>query len=245
MANVVIIGANSAIAEATARQFAEAGNRLFLVGRREERLKALAADLVTRGAALAEWHILDVNDLDRHEAAIAAAEKSLGAVDIVFIAHGTLPDQGACERSAEAAVEAFTTNAVSTIALLTRLAQLLERQKHGTIGVITSVAGERGRASNYLYGSAKAAVDTYLEGLRQRLHKSGVRVTAIRPGFVDTPMTASFDKGILWARPEQIAGRIHRALTTGRDVVYVPAFWGPIMMAVRAVPRSIFKKLNL
>lgn len=245
MANVLIIGANSAIAEAVARLFAEAGDRLFLVGRREERLKALSADLVTRGAAMAEWDILDVDDLERHAAVITAAEKALWSLDIVFIAHGTLPDQGACEKSAEAAVDAFRTNAVSTIALITRLAQVLERQRHGSIGVITSVAGDRGRASNYLYGAAKAAVDTYLEGLRQRLHKVGVHVTAIRPGFVDTPMTASFDKGLLWARPEQIAGRIHHALTAGSDVVYVPAFWGPVMMLIRAMPRSIFKKLSI
>jgi decaprenylphospho-beta-D-erythro-pentofuranosid-2-ulose 2-reductase len=245
MDKVLIVGATSAIAEATARLFAEAGDRLFLIGRREPRLAAMAADLESRGAAKVDWHVLDLNQLDEHESAVAEAEARMGGIDIVLIAHGTLPDQSACQASAESAVEAFGINAVSTIALLTRLAQVMERQKHGTIGVITSVAAERGRQSNYLYGSAKAAVDTFLEGLRQRLYKVGVHVTAIRPGFIDTPMTASFEKGLLWARPEQVAAPIHRALVSGADVVYVPAFWRFAMILVRSMPRSIFKRLTL
>ena len=111
--------------------------------------------------------------------------------------------------------------------------------------MISSVAGDRGRQSNYVYGSAKALVSAFMSGLRQRLHRSGVAVITIKPGFVDTPMTAAFQKGALWAKPDQIARGIVKALDRGRDVVYLPAFWRPIMLIVRSVPETIFKRLAL
>jgi short-subunit dehydrogenase len=167
------------------------------------------------------------------------------AIDICLVAHGTLSDQPACQADVALTLQELKTNALSTIALLTLVAQRFERQRHGTIAVISSVAGDRGRQSNYVYGTAKAALDAFLEGLRQRLHKVGVRVVTIKPGFVDTPMTAAFRKGALWARPEQIAPRIHRAILRGTDVVYVPAFWRPIMLVIRLLPRRLFKMVRL
>lgn len=245
MTNVLIIGATSAIAEATARHFASDGCRLFLVGRDAARLAVLGDDLKCRGAAQIGSFVLDMNDMEAHAAMLAGAEAAIGPPDIVFIAHGTLPDQMACQGDVTLTLQEFRTNALSTIALLTRLANDFERRKTGTIAVITSVAGDRGRESNYTYGAAKAAVNSYLEGLRQRLHKSGVSVVTIKPGFVDTPMTADFEKGLLWASPGKVAQRIHRAILRKRDVIYVPWFWWGIMLVIRSIPRWIFKRIRL
>jgi short-subunit dehydrogenase len=242
---VLVVGATSAIAQAVARRFAVNGDHLFLAGRSEPRLRAIADDLLLRGAGAAHAGLLDINHLDRHAQILEEAETALGGLDIVFIAHGTLPDQVRCQKSAALAVQEFTTNATSTIAFLTRVAELFERRRAGTIAVITSVAGQRGRQSNYVYGAAKAAVDTFLEGLRQRLYRANVRVTSIRPGFVDTPMTAAFAKGPLWASPEGVARRIHSAILQGRDVVYAPPFWAGIMTVIRLIPRPVFKTLRL
>lgn len=245
MTNVLIVGAASAIAEATARHFAEDGCRLFLVGRKPERLTILTDDLKARGAAQIACFDLDMNDFEGHAPMLAEAEKAIGSIDIAFIAHGTLPDQEACQDDVDLTLQELRTNALSTIALVTRLANIFEARRAGTIAVITSVAGDRGRQSNFVYGTAKAAVNTYLEGMRQRLHKSGVRVVTIKPGFVDTPMTARFEKGFLWARPHAVARRIHRTITRGGDVIYVPAFWSLIMLVIRTIPRRIFKVIKL
>lgn len=245
MTTVLVIGATSAIAEAVARRFVDAGKvDFYLVGRHQERLDAMISDLTARGAG-ASGLAMDVNETDRHEDMLVDAQARLGEIDVVLIAHGTLPDQAACQKDVRLTLQEFQTNAVSTIALLTRIAEIFEAQRRGTIAVITSVAGDRGRQSNYVYGAAKAAVETFLEGMRQRLHKAGVRVVSIRPGFIDTPMTAAFDKGLLWARPEQVSGRIHRAIARGKDVVYVPWFWWPIMRVIRSIPRPIFKAVKL
>lgn len=245
MRKVLIIGATSAIAVAIARLFAKDSDRVFLIARNADHLKATADDLAVRGANLAGYRRLDVNALQEHQAVLDAAEKALDGIDIALIAHGTLPVQARCERSADLTVHELQTNAVSTIALLTHLAGRMEDRRSGRIAVITSVAADRGRQSNYVYGAAKAAVDTFLEGLRQRLHKSGVGVTTIRPGFIDTPMTAGFRKGLLWAKPEAAARRIHAAIGNGRDVVYVPGFWRWIMLVIRLLPRSLFKRIKL
>lgn len=245
MQRVLIIGATSAIAEATARIYAERGSRLHLVARTPARLDTLVDDLRIRGAADVGRDTLDVNDLGRHEAVLDAAWSSLGEVDVVLIAHGTLPDQKACEASVDTAMAEFATNATSTIALLTLLANRMEAAGRGTIVVISSVAGDRGRASNYLYGAAKAAVSTFLGGLRQRLAKHGVAVVTIKPGFVDTPMTRDFKKGLLWAKPDAVAAGIVKAADKGRPVAYLPWFWFVIMAIIRAVPEFIFKRISL
>jgi short-subunit dehydrogenase len=245
MQKVLIIGATSAIAEATARRYAERGARLHLVARNAQRLDAIADDLRVRGAADVTRAVLDVNDLGAHEAVLDGAWTGLGNVDVVLIAHGTLPDQQACEASAETALAEFATNASSTIALLTRIAQRMVPAGRGSIAVISSVAGDRGRASNYLYGSAKAAVSTFLGGLRQRLYKQGIRVVTIKPGFVDTPMTRDFKKGALWAQPDAVAAGIVKAIDKERSVAYLPGFWFLIMTIIRVIPEFIFKRLSL
>jgi short-subunit dehydrogenase len=145
----------------------------------------------------------------------------------------------------ETSLAEFATNGTSTIALLTLIANRMQQARRGSIAVISSVAGDRGRSSNYLYGSAKAAVSTFLGGLRQRMAKHGVDVITIKPGFVDTPMTRDFKKGALWAKPEAIAAGIVKAVDKGRPVVYLPWFWFIIMTIIRSVPEFLFKRLSL
>jgi decaprenylphospho-beta-D-erythro-pentofuranosid-2-ulose 2-reductase len=245
MRRVLIIGATSAIAEATARLFAARGDSLFLVARDADRLQTIATDLGVRGAVRVASAILNVTDFDAHAATITAASLALGGIDTVLIAHGTLSDQIECQRSVDALRREFAINALSTMALLTLLANLFEAQGFGTLSVISSVAGDRGRESNYVYGSAKAALSVFLSGLRQRLAKSKVNVLTIKPGFVDTPMTAAFKKSALWAQPAQIAAGIVNAIDRGRDVVYLPWFWSIIMLIIRIIPEPTFKRLKL
>jgi short-subunit dehydrogenase len=246
MRRILIIGATSAIAEATARIFAARGDALFLVARNAERLQAIKTDLDVRGAVRSATATLDVADFAAHQAVIDQAERELGGLDTVLIAHGTLSDQGESEKSVDALRREFDVNALSTMALLTTLANTFEARKAGTLAVISSVAGDRGRQSNYVYGSAKAAVTTFLSGLRQRLAKSNVDVLTIKPGFVDTPMTAAIaNKGALWAKPDAIAAGIVHAIDKRRNVVYLPWFWQPIMLVIRHIPEFVFKKITL
>ena len=241
MRHILIVGATSAIAEATARIFAHDGDRLYLVARNRDRLDAMASDLKTRGATQVETKDLDANDTEKHRELITQAEAALGGLDTILIAHGTLSDQKACEASFDETLKELQTNCLSVISLLTHVANRFEEQKHGTIVVISSVAGDRGRQSNYVYGTAKAAVTTFMQGLRNRLYRSGVTVITIKPGFVDTPMTASFRKSKLWASPEKIGDGIYRAMQRKKDVVYLPWFWRWIMWVIRMIPESVFK----
>lgn len=245
MKRILIVGATSAIAERYARIGAAAGGAFFLAGRNGPRLEAVAADLRTRGAADVHALVLDVDELDAHAGLVASAWEALGTVDVALIAHGTLPDQAACERDADLALRGFSTNAVATIGLMNRLAARLEQQGSGTLAVISSVAGDRGRASNYVYGSAKAAVTAYASGLRQRLRGRGVNVLTVKPGFVDTPMTRAFRKGPLWATPEAVARGIDRAIARGRAVAYLPGFWWGVMRVITHIPEPLFRRLSL
>lgn len=246
MKKILVIGAGSAIAEASARVFAQRGDALFLVGRKADVLESMCADLRIRGAKAVGMHVMDANEFGDHEAMLNEAESSLGGLDAVLIAHGTLSDQKACEASVERTLQELNTNGVSVVALLTRIAARFEQRRAGTIVVISSVAGDRGRQSNYVYGSAKALVTAFTSGLRQRLYPLGVAVITIKPGFVDTPMTAAFPKGALWARPQQIAAGIVSAVDRGSaTVLYLPAFWRLIMLIIRSIPETIFRRLKL
>ena len=246
MKRILIIGATSAIATACARIWAVHGASLFLVARDAEKLEALGGDLTVRGAVKVSTFQMDANATLTHPAMLDAAVQALGQVDIALIAHGTLPDQRTCEADASVALREFATNGLSVIALLTVLANKLEQQHGGAIGVITSVAGDRGRPSNYLYGSAKAAVSVFCEGLRARLFKSGVSLTDIRPGFVATPMTQGLPiPALLVVEPEIVAKRIVESIERKTDVLYAPAFWALIMLIIKNIPRTIFKRMKL
>jgi hypothetical protein len=242
---VLIIGATSAIATAVARRYAAASARLFLVGRRMPALLALADDLRVRGAAEVDCAELDANDIASHARVIEQAWTRWSGVDRILVAHGVLPDQPQCEQSVDDALASFDTNARSVLALLLPLATRLEAQGSGSLAVISSPAGDRGRQSNYVYGAAKGAVTVLAAGLRHRLASKGVRVITILPGFVDTPMTASFRKGALWATPERVANDVERAMERGFGTVYTPWFWRWIMLVIRHVPEALFVRTKL
>ncbi len=242
--NILIIGANSAIARATARLMAARGETLYLMGRNSERLQELVNDVEVRGATISGSQVLDLGDPDTIKGTLQDAVNALGSLDAVLICHGSLPDQSQCEADYQAAKQAINVNGLSVIALLTELAPIMSTQGSGTIAVVTSVAGDRGRQPNFVYGAAKAMVSTYLEGLRGKLLKSGVHVIDIRPGLVDSPMTAHMEKGPLWAMPEQVAIRIVQAIDKQQHTVYTPGYWRLIMAIVKSIPAVIFKRLK-
>jgi short-subunit dehydrogenase len=249
MSKIVIFGASSAIAAEAARLFAARGDDLFLVARSQSKLDAQIQDLKVRttgSSAVIASAVADLADATRHDALLDEATRALGGLDVVLVAHGSLPDQKACEASVEQTLAEINTNALSAISIATLAANRFEPQKKGVIAVIGSVAGDRGRQSNYVYGAAKGMVAIFLEGLRNRLAKSGVAVVTIKPGFVDTPMTAQFEKkGPLWAQPQDVAAGIVKAIDRRADVVYLPGFWRLIMLVIRHIPEFIFKKLSL
>ncbi len=242
---VAVFGATSAIAMATQRLLVEKGStQFFLVGRNAERLETVAADLRARGAIQVDTAAIDLDDLPAHPALVQQAIQELGGLDLALLAHGVLGSQPEAAASYPATEAVFVTNVLSPISLLTALANSFERQRAGTLAVISSVAGDRGRQSNYVYGASKAALTAFLSGLRNRLHRHGVHVVTIKPGFVTTPMTAGMKLGPLAATPEKIAQGIVAAIQHRRDVVYLPWFWRPLMFVIRVIPESVFKKMN-
>lgn len=245
MKKVLVIGATSAIAEHCARIWAARGEKLYLVARNEAHLQTIATDLKVRGASSVAVNCVDLNDMDRHVELLDAADTAMGGVDVVLIAHGTLSNQKSCELSVEKTLDEIQTNALSTVSLLTLIANRFEPKRDGTICVISSVAGDRGRASNYVYGSAKAMITAFTSGLRQRLHKSNVAIVTVKPGFVDTPMTAEFKKGLLWTKPRVVAVKTVRAIDEKRSEAYVPTFWWAVMAVIKAVPNKLFDILKL
>jgi decaprenylphospho-beta-D-erythro-pentofuranosid-2-ulose 2-reductase len=245
MRKIVIFGANSAVAQACARLWAEEGHEMFLVSRNSKKLAALVDDLRVRSRAKIQSKALDLSDIEEHKGLFQEIRQLMGSFDTLFVAHGILGSQKEAESDFDKAREMFDTNLMSPMALLTVGAQELEKQGRGQIAVITSVAGDRGRQSNYFYGASKGALSIFLSGLRNKLALKGVSVTDIKLGFVDSPMTQEFKKGLLWKKPEQVAHKIVRSIDKGRDVVYTPGFWRPIMLIIRLIPEKIFKKLKL
>ena len=244
MRKVVIFGATSAIAQAAARLWANDGDELLLIARNSNRLQVLKKDLEVRGAARVECLVSDLGDLGAQRELFAKITACLPEYDLALIAYGQLSDQIECQNNFELARSEIRVNFVSVVALLMELARHFEHLRGGTIAVITSVAGDRGRAVNYTYGAAKAGLSVYLEGLRARLYSSGVNVLTIKPGFVDTPMTAKIKKGPLVAQPETVGLGIYRAVARRRDVVYLPWFWLGIMEVLKLIPAFIFKRLK-
>lgn len=245
MANILIIGATSSIAQSFAKLNATPSNHLYLLGRDLDSLNIIKQDLTVRGCNEVSTYKWDALSLTSQESSLEQAFSELSQVDLVLIAHGTLPDQKTCEANNQALTDEVQINGLSTLTSLNIIANKLENQKSGTIAVITSVAGDRGRQSNYVYGAAKAMVSTYLQGLRNRLNDSQVNVIDIKPGFVDTPMTAEFDKGLLWAQPETIAKGIQKAINHKKHTVYLPNFWRYIMLIIKNIPEALFRRLKL
>jgi short-subunit dehydrogenase len=241
---LAIFGATSAIAFETAKYFATDGAEFVLIGRDDARLQSIKRDLIVRGGRRAETIVADLADLSQHESVVEKAWTLFDGLDAVLIAHGTLGDQQQSEANVKVMLQEMTTNALSYMSLLTLLGNRFEAKGAGCIAVISSVAGDRGRASNYVYGSAKAAVSAFTSGLRARLSRTAVKVITIKPGLVDTPMTAGLKKGPLAAKPDKVGARIYNAMLKGEDSVYTPWFWAPIMQMIRAMPERAFNRLK-
>jgi len=245
MSNLVILGATSAIAEQVARLYAKHEQHILLVARNQDALSIVANDLLVRGAGKVDTLTYDFSNLENIEKLVEEIAVVMGRIDLLFVAYGTLPNQSECETSIELTQAEINLNYLSVVSVLTGLSQVIVKQGAGTIAVISSVAGDRGRKSNYINGTVKGALTIYLQGLRNALSDKGVHVLTIKPGFVDTPMTSDFSKGILWAKPEKIAKDIYKAIKKRKDVIYTPWFWRWIMLIIKSIPERIFKKMNL
>ncbi len=246
MSNVVIIGATSAVAQEVAKLHAAERDTLILIGRNATRLEDIQNDLMVRGAADVSILVYDLLEDDKHDELCEQIFEHMIKPDYVYMAHGVLPDQNTCGGNYVAAKAAFNANCLSHISLLIRISTRLKALQAGTLAVISSVAGDRGRKSNYIYGSAKAMLSAYLQGLRNELFAYGVHVLDVKPGFIDTPMTADIEKkGALWATPQKVAEDIITAARKKKNTLYTPWFWFLIMTIIKNIPESIFKRLNL
>ncbi len=242
---ILVLGATSGIAEATCRLWAAQGASLFLVGRNQEKLQAVAADLRIRGAAYVDTAVADLDDTESHPALLAHAINSLTGLDVAYLAHGILGDQNAAEKDFNTAAQILHTNFLAPVSLLTWLANFCAQRHSGTLAVLSSVAGDRGRKSNYVYGASKAGLSAFLAGLRNRVDREGVTVLTIKPGPVKTAMTATMKGSEKFADVDKVAQTIVKAIAAKKDNLYVPFQWQPIMFVIRNIPDRIFKKLNL
>lgn len=244
---VIVLGATSAIAEATCRLYAKEGAELLLVGRHRERLEAIAADLRLRGAARAEPALRDLADTHDVVAGFAEFTAALGGVDHILLAYGVLGEQAAAAHDPAIAAATLQINFTSAAAWALAAADALERQGHGSLVVLGSVAGDRGRRANFIYGAAKAGLATLVEGIAHRFGNAGPRAVIVKPGPTITPMTDGFTnrKGLLWATPETVAAIVRRAAEHGGPVVYAPWLWRFAMLAIRCLPTPIFNRLDL
>lgn len=242
---VLILGATSSIARAAAAEFAREGYALYLAGRDEGELARLASDLEVRLGATVHFGAFDATTTQQHGALIRQVVTEMGNLEGVLLAFGSSVDQKKAEANLSLMEKTITENMTGACSILGHIANHLEQQKHGFIIAISSVAGDRGRPTNYIYGAAKAGLTTYLQGLRARLHPSGVRVITIKPGFVDTAMTFGRADLFAVAPPETIGKKIVATLKKRKDEVYLPGFWKFIMGTVKMIPEPLFKRMKL
>lgn len=242
---IIILGATSAIAEASARIWAEQGAEFVLVGRNAARLDDISKNLNILGAGNTHTLAIDCATADGAQE-FSKIVALLGGVDVVLLAYGVLGDQKCLEDTPQE-IDAFVqTNFTSAVGWCLAAAKKFEQQNSGVLIVIGSVAGDRGRRKNFLYGACKGALARLVEGISHRLAGTGARAVLIKPGFVDTPMTAGFEKkGFLWAKPDQIAASIVAASVRGGPVIYAPKIWFWIMLIIRHLPNFIFNRLNI
>lgn len=240
----LVLGASSSVARAFARVAAEDGADIILAGRDTEDLKRTAADVALRTGKKVDTLAFDAEATGKHDAFVKTAARKANFLN-VFLAFGAMPDQEAIDADFALAERTVAVNYLGAMSILQRLAPLLEAQGAGCVVVLSSVAGDRGRLKNYVYGSAKAGLNVYLQGLRARLWRKGVSVTTVKPGFMDTDMTWGIDGMFLVATPEQCARACLKLAKKGRDVAYFPAFWWLIMTIIRHIPERIFKKMNI
>ncbi len=243
----VILGARSVVAQALAREFAAEGYALVLAGRDTEEIGRIAADVHIRSQQPCTALAFDATDVGNHDTFLAQCEEILGGLPGGFVlCFGYMPEQKDAEKDFTLVQRIIDTNYTGSVSICERVAARFEARGSGFIAVLTSVAGDRGRQKNYLYGSSKGALNVYLQGLRNRLHAAGVQVTTIKPGFMDTAMTYGMDlPKALTASPEAAGRAIFQAIKKGRDEAYVLFMWRYIMMIIKAIPEWQFKKMDL
>ena len=240
----IILGGTSTMARAFARKAAERGEGVILAGRDMDDLKATATDCGLRGAPHAEAAAFDARDADTFSKLISRAKGLERSISVaVFV--GSMPPQEAIDADPSLIDGVVTDNFTGAARFLTAIAPVLEDQGGGTVVGVGSVAGDRGRLGNYVYGAAKAGFHTYLSGLRNRLGRSGVHVVTVKPGTVDTAMTWGLDKLPFLAQPEKIVSDIFRAVDKKKNVIYTPLIWWPVMTVIRLIPETIFKKMQI
>ncbi len=245
---ILVLGATSGIAEASIRIWASRGEELFLIARNADRLAAVAADARVRGAGFVDTAVADLDQTPQHAELLAHAINSLGGLDVAYLALGVLGEQGRAERNFTEAGHMLHTNLVAPVSLLTWLANHCAQRHAGTLAVLSSVAGERGRKSNYVYGASKAGLTAFVDGLRNRVDREGVKVITIKPGPVRTSMTEGMKGAGKFADVNKVATTIVKAIDQGAkgpDVLYVPGHWRAIMAVIRAIPEGRFKKMDL
>ena len=244
---ITIVGATSAIAEHCATLWvANQPVDLTLVGRNTQRIERVATDLKVRSPQ-SDIRFVQAEFLnpDAINVTVADIVKS-GPVDIVLIAHGSLPEQADCQDSLKACREALDVNGISPVLYAEAFAKQMAKTNHGTIALIGSVAGDRGRKSNYVYGAAKGLVTRYAQGLQHRFAGTGVKVVLVKPGPTDTPMTAHLKgKGTKLAPVQGVAGQIVDGVESGKPVIYAPRKWWLIMVIIRHLPAFVFNKLDI
>ncbi|HYG00985.1 MAG TPA: SDR family oxidoreductase [Chryseosolibacter sp.] len=241
--NALILGATSDIAVALARKFGTNGYSITLAARNLEKIRATQADIKIRQRVPVEIVSFDANDVESHQ---AFYESLPAKPDVVISVFGLLGNQTEAQQNWKSCQDILYANFIGAVSILNIVANDMEQRRHGVIIGISSVAGERGRQSNYIYGSAKAGFTAYLSGLRNRLCKSNVHVLTVKPGFVKTRMIENIKTpGPLTSLPSRVADDIYNAMAKGRNTIYTSSIWRPIMYAIKSIPEGLFKRLKL
>lgn len=241
----LFFSATSEIAKQTIKKFAKEGTEFYLTGRDETELEKIKGDLLARGAKVVDTKVLDVLNIDKCKEAVKDAFSQMKEIDCVFIAQGILPKQDDIEYNVDYAVEVWNVNTTSVIAISIAATKHLVEQGYGTLAVISSVAADRGRQVNYLYGGTKAGVSVFLEGLRMRLHSLGIQIIDIKPGPVKTPMTKNMGKTPLLSSSEKVASDIVSGIYRNKGTIYTPMHWSLIMKVVKIIPEPILRRLPI
>ena len=242
--SIVIFASTSGIAQAVAEEFLRKKYKIILCARDEDAIKRQVQDLEIKTDIKIPYIIWDLNDMDEHTKKTDELFEKY-SIDGLFMAAGVMPPQKECETQTEKTIDTFNLNLTAITVILNLFANKFEEQKSGFISCLSSVAGDRGRQSNYIYGAAKAGLTAYLGGLRNRLHKHGILVQTVKPGFVKTEMTAHLDDSLLMVEPKTVAKDIVNGIEKKVDILYTPRFWRYIMSVIKVIPEPIFKRLSL
>ncbi|WP_047984692.1 SDR family oxidoreductase [Ornithinibacillus californiensis] len=246
MGAILVLGATSTIARETVHQFAAERKKLVLAGRNMEELERIKQDLEVRYQIQVSVKAFDALAFEQHQGFFDEVVVESGELEGVILMYGAMEDQKESEQDFDLSRKMIDVNYTSAVSILNIAANYFEKQRRGFICAVSSVAGDRGRKSNYIYGSTKAGLTVYMQGLRNRLHEAGVNVLTVKPGMVDTKMTYGVvDDSFLLASPKKVAKDINSGLKKKRDVLYTPWFWIIIMLIIKLIPEKIFKRTDI